>query len=279
MGITYYSGVRRLPQLIVVGILNTDRTRDMTPRKVIQRENSGGGDAFLEFIGSELIPYIDGKYRTVPYRVLSGGSSAGMFTLYTLFSRPESFHAYIASRPALNSHAGYTWDADVISRRAVSFFREIPSGKISLFIDHGGQEDVLHNPEPIHKLSGLFKRDSQESFYWEIQRTGESGYRSAESLINGLLSVFDSWYYPADSLYTRGFSGIRKHAESLSERLAYPVTAADLLTENDLLRFGYRFLENNNIKEAINIFEYAVSVYFNSWNAFDGLAEAYKKAD
>ena len=61
--ITFYSGVRRLPKMIVIGILNTDRTRDLTPRKIAQRKNSGGGDAFLEFIISELNSYIESKYR------------------------------------------------------------------------------------------------------------------------------------------------------------------------------------------------------------------------
>jgi Tfp pilus assembly protein PilF len=39
----------------------------------------------------------------------------------------------------------------------------------------------------------------------------------------------------------------------------------------------YRFLEHDNLTEAITLFKYAVTVYSNSWRAFDSLAEAYTK--
>ena len=62
---------------------------------------------------------------------------------------------------------------------------------------------------------------------------------------------------------------------ALEKKDRSPVTVADLLAERDILMFGYRFLENNNLAEALALFKYAVTVYSNSWNAFDGLAEAY----
>ncbi len=275
--ITFYSGARRLPKMIIVGILNTDRTRDITPRKVVQRENSGGGDVFLKFIVTELIPYIDGKYRSAQFRILFGGSSAGMFTIYTLFSRPESFNAFIASRPALNSTVDYTWDSEVILRKARNLFAGRSSLKKIIYIDYGGHEDALHDPSPIHKLSALLESEAPRDFRWEIRGMGESGYRSAESLKDGLLSVFKGWHYPADSLYIQGFAGIENHATALTEQFGYTVTVADLLAERDMLMFGYRFLETNNLTEALALFKYAVTVYSNSWNAFDSLAEAYMK--
>ena len=275
--ITFYSGARRLPTMIVVGILNTDRTRDITPRKVVQRESSGEGDAFLEFIASELGPYIESKYRAGQYRILFGGSSAGMFTIYTLFSRPESFSAYIASRPALNSVADYTWDSDVIFREARGLLAGRSSLMKALYIDYGGQEGALHHPAPIHKLSALFEKEAPPDFRWETRQMGESWYRSAESLKDGLLSVFDGWYYPADSLYNQGFAGIENHARALTERFGYPVSVADVMTERDLIMFGYRLIEQGNFVEAISLFKYAVEIYPDSWNAFDCLAEAYMK--
>jgi len=43
--------------MVVVGVLNTDRNRDLTPRKVEGLKNSGGADAFLEFVALELDPF------------------------------------------------------------------------------------------------------------------------------------------------------------------------------------------------------------------------------
>lgn len=263
--------------MIVVGILNTDRDRDITPFKVEQRVTSGGGDAFIDFIASELIPHVEDRYRCAPFRIFFGCSSAGTFTLYTLFSRPELFDAYISSRPALNSTNDYTWDPDVILGKAETSLSNPSSLKKALYIDYGGQEDALHDPEPIRRLSAILSRAVSSSLRWEVREIGESGYRSAESLKDGLLAVFDGWYYPADSLYTRGLKGIENHAKNLSDRYGYPVTAADLLTESDLNMFGYQFLERNDLDEAIHLFKYAVKVCPDSWNAHHSLAEAFMK--
>ena len=71
------SGSIQIPELIIIAVLNIDRTRDLTPTHTLQRpegddpslKNSGGGDAFLKFLNEELIPHIDRTYRTSPYRL------------------------------------------------------------------------------------------------------------------------------------------------------------------------------------------------------------------
>jgi predicted alpha/beta superfamily hydrolase len=42
-------------------------------------EESGGGEEFISFIEKELIPYIESKYATAPYRVLFGRFTWGIF--------------------------------------------------------------------------------------------------------------------------------------------------------------------------------------------------------
>ena len=44
-----------IPNMIIVGIKNTDRERDMFPMKTENDPTSGGGDNFLKFISKELI--------------------------------------------------------------------------------------------------------------------------------------------------------------------------------------------------------------------------------
>jgi len=76
------------PEMIVVGILNTDRVRDFTPTSSSfwvfkgfssEMSNTGGGDQFVKFLQKELIPHIDSIYPTAPYRVLMGHSLAGLY--------------------------------------------------------------------------------------------------------------------------------------------------------------------------------------------------------
>jgi hypothetical protein len=67
------------PQMIIVGIWNTNRNRDMIPVSVSHRPQSGGSQKFLEFITDELKPYVKQNYRTTDFSVLYGASNAGLF--------------------------------------------------------------------------------------------------------------------------------------------------------------------------------------------------------
>jgi len=59
-----------------------------------------GADDFQNFIGHELLPFIDARYRTIPGdRTYFGHSLGGGFGLFTLFTRPELFKNYLISSP------------------------------------------------------------------------------------------------------------------------------------------------------------------------------------
>lgn len=68
----------------------------------------GGAERFLDFIEHELKPRIAARYRVDPARqTLFGHSYGGLFTLYTLFTRPQAFQAYVAASPSIWWNRGY----------------------------------------------------------------------------------------------------------------------------------------------------------------------------
>jgi predicted alpha/beta superfamily hydrolase len=75
-----------VPDPIIVGIENTDRNRDMGPD---QR-----ADNFIQFIKSELIPFVDTNYRTNGFRILCGQSYSSVFALFSFLKQPDVFDAY-----------------------------------------------------------------------------------------------------------------------------------------------------------------------------------------
>ncbi len=84
-----------LPELIVVGVgYPGDLLR---ARALRERDYHSAPDVFLRFFREELIPLIDGEYRTDPAdRGIVGHSYGGDFALYALFHSPETFRRVIA---------------------------------------------------------------------------------------------------------------------------------------------------------------------------------------
>jgi predicted alpha/beta superfamily hydrolase len=119
------NGTFVLPEMIVVAIPNTNRSRDMTPTKVDRDPqgrpnpalaNTGGMANFLTFIKNELIPTVERTYRTAPYRVFVGHSLGGITTINALYTMPETFNAYVAIDPSL------WWDNRLLLKRARETF-------------------------------------------------------------------------------------------------------------------------------------------------------------
>lgn len=63
---------------------------------------SGHAKDFLDTIEKVFIPLIDKEYRTdSKMRVLGGASLGGLFTLYSMFTKPDLFNGYVAVTPAV----------------------------------------------------------------------------------------------------------------------------------------------------------------------------------
>ncbi len=107
---------REIPQVIVVGISyggTTEqwwdkRSRDYSPTRDTsgiwgsQWPLAGGAGAFKGFLRTELFPFIQGTYRTLPNdRAIVGLSLGGLFATYALFTDPSMFSRYIIVGPAL----------------------------------------------------------------------------------------------------------------------------------------------------------------------------------
>jgi predicted alpha/beta superfamily hydrolase len=97
----YLSKYKLIPEIIIAGIGNTERTRDMTPSKSLMFPKSGGAENFYKFITSELMPYIKTNYPASSEKILLGHSLGGLFTIYSLLKNPEMFNSYIAVSPSI----------------------------------------------------------------------------------------------------------------------------------------------------------------------------------
>lgn len=91
--------IDRMPQVILVGVPNTQRYRDLLAWPQEGRPDTGHADRFLRFLREELIPFVDSEYRTKPYRIMVGPQAAAVFGAYTLVQAPETFQAFLLNDP------------------------------------------------------------------------------------------------------------------------------------------------------------------------------------
>lgn len=99
--VDYFSYWEDMPESIVVGV-NQRRTRKEDCRydeAEYLPENKGA--QFYEFIGQELLPFLDEKYRTAPLKIIVGHDYTANFINYFLFKENPIFHGYINLSPEL----------------------------------------------------------------------------------------------------------------------------------------------------------------------------------
>ena len=81
------------------------RSRDYTPVPCNPPSSCarvhGGGDAYQAYLKSEVLPFIEGRFRADPAaRVLLGHSYGGLLGAQILFTDPEMFQAYVLGSPS-----------------------------------------------------------------------------------------------------------------------------------------------------------------------------------
>jgi predicted alpha/beta superfamily hydrolase len=105
--------------VIVVGIPNTERRRDLTGPTRLASDSAiakhvGGSAAFRRFISDELMPAIDARYRTTDERSIVGESLAGLFIVETFLREPALFTHYVAFDPSIWWNKGNLADSAAV---------------------------------------------------------------------------------------------------------------------------------------------------------------------
>jgi uncharacterized protein len=265
----------RMPEMIVVGITNTDRTRDLSPTKATMPRpdgtpqefpTSGGANNFLKFIETELIPKIEGQYRTQPFRVLAGHSFGGLFALHAFLAKTDLFNGYIAVSPSMH------WDNKYPVRKAAEFFKDRKELNKTLFVtlaDEGGEMKSGFN-----EFRELLAKQHPKGFAWEAMLMEDEDHGSVvlRSHYFGFRKIFDGWQIP-QNLAAGGLNAVEEHYKKLSAKFNYAILPPEALVN----QLGYQLMGQGKMDEAIAVFKSNVERYPGSANVYDSLAEGYEK--
>ena len=263
----------RIPDLIVVGVTNTDRTRDLTPVKSTDKRFPGGGgaDNFLKFFETELIPHIEKEYRVQPYRILAGHSLGGLFVIHSMITKPGLFNSFIAVSPSL------AWEKGEALKRAADFLKTHKEMKATLYVSVGNEE-LTALTDPFETFRALLSKTNIKGFEWQAERMADEDHGSVvmRSHYMGLRKVYQGWQPPSDlksGEVIGGLKGADAHYKKLSEKFGYSIP----VPEDFINQMGYQFIFDDKPEEAIAVFKANVERYPTSANVYDSLAEAYER--
>lgn len=259
-----------MPEVIVVGVTNTDRTRDLSPSHDPKVPTSGGADRFLDFFEKELVPFVESGYRTAPFRIFAGHSAGGLFALHSMREKPGLFQAVIAVSPWL------VWD----ERKELKLLTPFLSGDgvrtRALFFASGDEGAELK--DVLGQLSSALRKSGSKGLRWGSASYPEENHGSVvlRTHYAALRMIFDGWALPVDPETERivgTLDEIKKRYADLSERLGWTIKPPEVAVN----RLGYQALAQN-LPLAISFFRYNAATYPDSANVYDSLGEALEKS-
>jgi len=127
--------------VIVVGIPNTERRRDLTGPTRVATDSAiaprvGGSAAFRRFLRDELIPAVRARYRTTDERAIVGESLAGLFVVETFLADPGLFDHYVALDPSL------WWNGGAVVDSAAARLAAFDSAPRTLYLASSSVPDI-----------------------------------------------------------------------------------------------------------------------------------------
>ena len=163
-----------MPESIIIAIENVDRERDFTVTKIKTKRpnNMGGGRIFLNFIEKELLPYIDKKYKTKPFRTLIGHSLGGLLTLNSYMDKNSVFNAYISIDPSI------WWNEEMIKNKVDAISPISLDKKLYIATANQGEANYKRNKQRHDSIYALIKKKSDKPLNIEIEYFENENHRS-----------------------------------------------------------------------------------------------------
>ncbi|HAD12948.1 MAG TPA: esterase [Saprospirales bacterium] len=281
------------PKMIVVGIPNTDRTRDLTPTHVdvyppfmdsASCKTSGGGENFIAFIEKELMPHIEAKYPTAPYKMLIGHSFGGLAVMQTFVHHTDLFNAYICIDPSM------WWDNQKLLQQARKALVEKKFNGKSMYLAIANTLEEGMNIKTVYKdtsaasrhirsilnLQAAFEKDRLNGLKFSSKYYPNETHGSVPLMAqyDALRFFFD--FFPLNfsmQEYTDSTISLAdkydRHFAKLSREMGYQIKP----DEAEINFIGYELLKQKHYRKAADLFKLNVANYPGSFNVYDSYGD------
>jgi len=281
------------PEMIIVGIPNTDRTRDLTPTHIESdlpimdsnfSKSTGGGENFTAFMEKELMPHIDSLYPTQPFKILIGHSFGGLIVMNTITNHTKLFNAYIAIDPSMwydkeqflkSTQKKLAAQKYNDTRLYVGIANTMPEGMTLEKMKKDTAIDTRHI-RSIFAMDKFIKANSQNGLKYASKYYGDDDHGSVPliSEYDGLRFIF-SWYRfkftTADFLEpgTAVVQRMKQHYQTVSKEFGFKVSPPEMQING----LGYNSLSLKQYAKAAAFFEMNIENYPESGNVYDSYAD------
>lgn len=261
-----------LPHCIVVAIKNVDRIRDMTRVNTGKPwPTSGGMNKFMDFIGEELIPFIDNNYRTTGYRILFGKSAAGQFTIMTMLHRPEFFDAFIARSPMFGT------DFDYIVDKTHKLFVNSKSFNKNLYITYG-ENDYPGVTIYAQKYKCILDGLATAGLKYHFEVAKDKGHAYFSCLNSGLIWIFEDYGFPTEDFLCFGEEAIIERIRSMSKKYMKNFTMQDVCSALEIRDAVGGLIQKRRFDDAIRILHFSKKFFTDKSEWLYHLAQTYYHA-
>lgn len=261
----------KIPEMIVVAIQNVDRRRDYTPEKIItvRENNTGGGDRFLSFLEDELLPELDQKFRTAPYRILFGHSLGGLLATHAYMKEKTLFNSFIAVDPSFG-----TWDSETMDKKLDSLTEQSFERYLYIATANWGKRNIRNRDRHVRLYEALNSKCKGE-LPAKLEYFDNETHSSVPIIAfhNGISAIFEGYGISYRDVEDK--AQLTQHFDALSERLSWDFRPPEYLVN----QLGYSMLQSRNDKDRSNALEFFilnVENYPKSSNSYDSLGEAYE---
>lgn len=246
---------KAIPQVILIGVDNTDRYRDLRPLK--PDGSPGGAEKFAHYFREELIPFINSQYRTGDYKVLAGVQAGTCFGLYSLMEQPDLFQAYILD----NSFDNPKIVDDYLITRAKSFFTQDKTIKKFLFmkVDKGS----TNLPHALEEKSIIESNTPKEFRFEFLQTEAVKNFMFETNFSIGCTKLFEGYEIPYDYSIT-GIEDIQNYYDDYSRKIGFTANIPDRV----LVEAVDYFNRQQQTSKARQILEFMLKI---NPNSLDGL--------
>jgi len=161
-----------VPQTIVVGIPNMsagNRTLQLVPPFMLTDPANpdspmGTADRFLEFMETELVPFIALNFGASDTRLFAGNSRGGLLVMYSLIQKPELFAGrFCFSTPLWREN-------NLLVERVSAFLAQRTTMKSFLYLS-AGEDETGNMKSGLDAMDAALRDHAPSGFVWHIERT------------------------------------------------------------------------------------------------------------